>query len=552
MLKSDETSRREFVSFFGRSTAAVAGGSMTGVLTTQAFASKAGATPKAVPLVSTKPTNKDEVVLADGLKSQVLLTQGQIINKKNESFGDCNDFIAFVPDKLDPEHKALMWVNHEAFTPFALHGFGVQANRSKDDMAKERQSVGGSIVAFERDRKSGEWQPNLKSARNRRISAETEIPFAAGVKIMGAKSALGTVSNCSGGTTPWATVLSCEENYHDFYGEVAFSLSPGSTKSERRKIRPSVTGWETHFDHPPEHYGWVVEVDPTTGAARKHTSMGRFAHEGATVVTARDGRPVVYLGDDAKDQCIYKFIGDRAGSLDSGTLFVADLNERRWIPLTVNGDPRLKGAFADQLDLLIRTREAAKMVGGTPCDRPEDIEVDAQTGVIIIALTNNADKGNHHGSLLRIQEKDGNFLATTFQTSTLLAGGEGTGFSCPDNLVFDKQGNLWMTSDISSGKVGKTPYQSFGNNGLFVIPFSGPNSGKAIQVASAPVEAEFTGPCFSPDGRTLFLSVQHPGEESKDAATLTSHWPVGGTSIPRSAVIAITGPLLDSLVGSQM
>ena len=70
-------------------------------------------------------------------------------------------------------------------------------------------------------------------------------------------------------------------------------------------------------------------------------------------------------------------------------------------------------------------------------------------------------------------------------------------------------------------------------------------------MVSAPRDAELTGPFFAPDGKTLFLSVQHPGENSSGPDDLTSHWPNGGKEIPRSAVVAITGKTLDALQGTE-
>ncbi|MEM9731834.1 MAG: alkaline phosphatase PhoX, partial [Myxococcota bacterium] len=68
--------------------------------------------------------------------------------------------------------------------------------------------------------------------------------------------------------------------------------------------------------------------------------------------------------------------------------------------------------------------------------------------------------------------------------------------------------------------------------------------------ATAPVAAEFTGPKFTPDGRTLLLAVQHPGETTRSPDHITSHWPDGGDAMPACAVIALSGPLLDRLVAS--
>ena len=88
----------------------------------------------------------------------------------------------------------------------------------------------------------------------------------------------------------------------------------------------------------------------------------------------------------------------------------------------------------------------------------------------------------------------------------------------------------------------------FKNNGLFYIPMKGPHSGQVFQVASAPVDAELTAPTFSPDGKTLFLCVQHPGDSTNKMGEFTSNWPGGKKEdMPRSAVVTIQGPLLDLL-----
>ena len=154
----------------------------------------------------------------------------------------------------------------------------------------------------------------------------------------------------------------------------------------------------------------------------------------------------------------------------------------------------------------------------------EDIEIDPISGNILISLTNNKPKKDFHGSILKIKETNGKFDALTFSASTFIAGGEETGLTCPDNLAFDLAGNLWITSDISGSSMNKkdNQYTSFKNNALYVIPRHGKDAGNVIRVASAPKDAELTGPWFSPDGKTLFLSVQHPGEQTKDVNNPTS------------------------------
>jgi secreted PhoX family phosphatase len=266
------------------------------------------------------------------------------------------------------------------------------------------------------------------------------------------------------------------------------------------------------------------------------------------VVPAKDGRLAVYMGDDAKDQCLYKFISEAPGSLERGTLYVADTIKNMWISLNRESNPKLKKQFENQTEVLVRTREAARLVGGTPLDRPEDIKYDGITKSIIVALTNNVPKGNHYGSLLRLKEKNADPLSLEFETSTYVSGGTASGLACPDNLMFDPKGNLWIANDVAGVDLNKPPYETFGNNGLFVVPASGPNAGKVLQVASAPNDAELAGPFLSPDQKTIFLSVQHPGETSKSLEALTSHWPKGGKSVPRPSVVAISGPLLDKIL----
>ncbi len=336
-------------------------------------------------------------------------------------------------------------------------------------------------------------------------------------------------------------MLTCEENYDSFYGEAKYGAQ-GRVREQGSYL------WEKFFPkHEPEHYGWVVEIDPTTGAAQKHVALGRFAHECCTIAELPDKRIVAYSGDDANDECLYKFVSSAPRSLKEGILYVANLEEGKWVPLDWGSSAILQQHFKNQTDVLVRAREAAKHVGGTVLDRPEDIEIDPETGAVLVTLTNNIPKENYHGSILKIEETDGKHDALTFSHSTFLAGGEETGFACPDNMSFDRAGNLWFTSDISGSKIWEGPYASFGNNGLFVVPRKGPQAGEVIQIASAPVHAELTGPWFSPDGKTLFLSVQHPGENSESLSNLSSNWPEGGQAIPKPSVVCIEGELLEKI-----
>ncbi|SDM70753.1 hypothetical protein SAMN05421823_12016 [Catalinimonas alkaloidigena] len=490
--------------------------------------------PKTPDIVPLSPSANDALLLAKGLRYDLLVKWGDSISAQ-DTFGFNNDFLCFVPIQ-NKSHEGILWVNHEYVDPYFMHGS--LAPQSLAHVREEQYAVGGSLLHLEYA--GNTWQRKPTSAYNRRLTAETMIPFHWDEPIVKATHAKGTLGNCAGGFTPWGTILTCEENYHFFYGE---------RDHETNAIVPSERGWETFDPQPPEHYGWVVEVDPFTGKAQKHVALGRCAHECATVAMLNDGRVVVYTGDDKNDEHLYKYVSSKPRDLKEGKLYVAQLERGEWLSLDIREQPVLAAAFTSQTEVLIQLRKAAKLVGATPLDRPEDIEIDPVNGQVLVTLTNNVPKGNYFGSILKIKEHQNDHSALMFEASTLLTGGEETGFAAPDNLIFDRLGNLWFTSDISGSKMNKPPYERFKNNGLFVMPRHGKQAGQVLQIASAPVDAELTGPCFSPDGRTLFLSVQHPGEQSSQAGRWTSNWPHQGDAKPRSAVVTIQGPLLNQLQG---
>lgn len=515
-----ELDRREFLKFLGVTTCTLSSASV--------LVSLSGCnTQNEIQIPGLKPTSKDDLVLSKGLSYQKIISYGDPITP-SEVFGFNCDYLAYEPISSD---ELLMWVNHEYVNPQFIGG----VERTKENIDKELSLVGGSIIKIKKE--NNKWNYIKNDKLNRVVRANTKIPFNNGEVIRGQDYAIGTLGNCAGGKTPWGTFLTCEENFQDCYGD---------RNRKTDEVSSSWLGWETIYKRPPEHYGWVVEINPHTGEAKKHTTIGRFAHECATCVMAKAGNVVVYSGDDKKDEFIYKFISDAKDNLDKGTLYVADVINGKWLPLDLEKSPELKKHFKTQLDVLVYAREAARILGATEMDRPEDFEIHPSTGEIYLTLTNNSNKNNHHGSIFKIIETNGDYNSLTFKSETFSAGGKLGSFSCPDNLAFDKKGNLWVCTDISGSKIGKGKYEPFQNNGLFVIPSSGPQAGVPIQIGSAPVQAELTGLCFSPDYKTLFLSVQHPGERTKDLKNPTSNWPDGG--IPKSSVVAISGDLLDSIV----
>jgi len=333
-------SRRSFLHFLGRS--ALVGGTalssismLSSCKTNKVVTSSNLATntaPTNFTLSPLSPSSADDLVLADGLSYDTLISWNDFISDANV-FGFNNDYIAFVPLNDNDPTDGLLWVNHEYMDPKFVSGFDGTTEKTKQQVKQEQYAVGGSIVRIKLV--EGKWQVQKNDPYNKRITGMTRIPIAWDAGINSKKTAIGTLANCSGGITPWGTILTCEENYDLFYGETTYEVGAKSgTHIE------SYYGWEKHFPYPPEHYGWVVEVNPKTGDAKKLVALGRCAHECATVFETSDKKLVVYTGDDANDQCLYKFISDEAGSLEKGTLYVANTTEGKWISLNIDEKPK--------------------------------------------------------------------------------------------------------------------------------------------------------------------------------------------------------------------
>jgi secreted PhoX family phosphatase len=484
-------------------------------------------------------TDKDDIVLPAGYKYDVIALYGDKINAAGDTFGFNADFTCFLPIDGKNDH-GLLWVNHEYLGELeyyvtgydALHADPQDNRRTPEQIRKYLYALGGSVIEVKKE--DGRWKLVADSKYGRRVSGLTKHQLT-GPAASIATEVTGTFANCSGGVTMWNTILSCEENFESVVSDCRLPDA--------------------------KHYGWVVEVDPFDPAStpKKHTALGRFSHENTAMVIATTGQLVVYMGDDANDQYVYKYVSKgkfdpKAGKansklLEEGTLYVANFGKGKWVALdyatnealqkAVNSDN--KPLFASQADVLVNCREAAKVVGGTPMDRPEDVEVHPIDGTIFISMTNNSKHGNFYGQIVRMFEKDDNHAAEDFTFEIFATGGPQSGFAAPDNMAFDSAGNLWVVTDISSTSMNSGIYKSFGNNGVFFIPTSGSNKGEAVQFASAPVGAEMTGPWFTPDEKTLFISVQHPGENLKSYDAPTSHWPKGGSSLALPGVVAITG-----------
>jgi uncharacterized protein len=490
-------------------------------------------------------SDADELILPEGFNYTIVRKWGDKISP-NGIYGYNNDFAVYLPIDLQSGGKnsndGLMFVNHEYPDPMFVSDYSNEDYRAgkiktEEQILKEKLCVGISI--FRVKKINGKWKFTEDDNYARRIDALTKITLsgkAAGTPEMSnSYEAFGTMANCSGGVTPWGTVLSGEENFQDYTGEKGYRWNDGADKLIK------------------EHYGWMVEANPfdKNSPVKKRTSLGRFRHENICVHIAPDGRAVAYMGDDKEDECVYKFItknkfdsNDIAANydiLDEGDLYAADFTNNNWLLLDYDSSVKLKQNFKSQADVLINCDNASAVIGATPCNRCEDIEINKIDGSVFLAFTNNKPKNDYHGSIIRIVEKNNDHASLEFTWEVFAAGGVEAGFSCPDNLHFDSKGNLWVMSDISPGKIGKDMYTTFKNNSLFMIPTGGKDKGKAFRFAAGPVDTEMCGMCFSPDEKTMFLSIQHPGENSPTAESPTSRWPNFGNDIPRPALVAITG-----------
>jgi uncharacterized protein len=498
--------------------------------------------------------------------------------------------------------RGLLVMNHEYTDENALHTDGTKT-MSAEKVLKSQHAVGVSVVEVRKTAKG--YEPVLPSKYARRIHAQTPMAIAgpaAGHALMKTTfdptgtRVLGTYSNCAMGVTPWGTYLTCEENNQGNFGGKKEDADKADANQRRYGVVPGQqwAAWHLHderFDiikHPNEsnRFNWVVEIDPfdPTSTPIKRSALGRKRQESATVTTAKDGRVVVYMGDDARFEYIYKFVsqakvqkgGYSANKtiLDHGTLYVArfDTNGKgQWLELTQgkNGLSADKG-FADQGDVVIKARLAADLLGATKMDRPEWIAVHPQSGEVFVTLTNNSQRGdanrpgpdaanprskNLHGHITKWREAAGDAAATSFEWSHfVLAGDPSQGdagtkyphasqadiFGSPDGLYFDSGGLLWIQTDMSGQAMNKGAYEKLGNNAMLCANVA---TGEIKRFLVAPSGSEVTGCVLTPDRKALFVNIQHPGESNDGGeGAFNSTWPDGGLmgqTRPRSATVVV-------------
>jgi secreted PhoX family phosphatase len=595
----------------------------------------------------------DDLVLPEGFTYDVIAAWGDPVG--NDHFGYNNDYLSFIPTG---ENEGLLTINFEYISPRTwlqtyeqimgqslpteqlekafqsieektINAFALPAQSPIRQAILEMSQAGlkdlGIGVISLRRNSEGRWERTYSNL-DRRITGlsgwmdgrylQSTGPAAAIFRKTGegyddqlGDRMIGTFGNCAGGTTPWGTVLSAEENFQSYVPEGVYpdgtSFSPSETP-----FSANLGGMGNVFGLAGNKYGWIVEVDPANpdDYGTKHTWLGRYRHE-AVGIRVEAGQPLAfYSGCDRRGGHLYKFVSrdkvqnpqDKANSrlLETGTLYAAQFNPDgtgRWIALTaetpvnpnlpsvhvggmiclpqrpaggmiaVSDDEEIstyRASFKTLGDLYTGTPEeiqgailidahlAASAAGATCTARPEDTDI-AADGSLFIAFTSgfpdgetggpnqqvftgpNGETPYESGWIMRLVEQNNQPNAKTFKWQMFATGGEvadgGLGFSNPDNLEFDAQGNLWMVTDISTSMQNQPvpmdrmnesgqPMNSkdilgiYGSNSLWFFPTTGKAAGTAYLFAIGPVECELCGPFFAPDQQTLFVAAQHPGE----------------------------------------
>ncbi|MFD4142824.1 PhoX family protein [Streptomyces sp. NPDC058572] len=532
------------------------------------------------PGTAATPSAADTVIVGRGLTAHALAAWGTPLwaddaARRDDAAGQVRQVgthhsgLHFAP--LAAVGQGLLVISHEYVDERLLCPGGTHAGEAGQHLAKALAAIGVSVVQVCHNGKG--WQ-TVPSRRNWRITGSTPVTFSGPVSadhpaVWAPYPARGVLGASFSGTTPWGTYLACEENFNRFFGTDDASWAPDELQ-RRYALNAFGYGHRWHraddrFDlavHPgePNRHGWVVEVDPLrpNSSPIKRTALGRFKHAGATVVETH-GRVVVYSGDDENGGYLYKFVSrapwrnlrrQSRSPLDEGTLCVAQFEANgsgRWLPLVHGQGPLVRrNGWRDQADVLLRARQAADALRATPLDRPQQAAVHPRTRHGYLALANGAGNGacgsdpmprtaspaagNRHGHILRWQESGNDPTAHTFWWEIFATGGER--FSAPKGLSFDRVGRLW----IATGHCTDTAPQ-LGTNALLVTD---PATGALTRVATGPRGAELSGIAHTPDGKGVFVNVQHPGESGGQAPATPSAWPGRAPAgRPRSAVVAL-------------
>lgn len=552
------------------------------------------------------PNSDDRITVPPGYTAQVLIPWGTPLQRKGPAWrsdasntaaeqaqqvGSHHDGMHFFPLGKGPlgNRRGLLVLNHE-YIDRTLHYTDGDAVMTKEKVDKGLAGHGVTVIEIEQ---AGDKWRQVDSKFNRRVTGTTPVTFSGPVSgkhpaLKANNPAMGTLNNCSHGFTPWGTYVACEENWNGYFGTEDPAWTP-TAEQARYGVNREGFGYRWHLADPRfdvarnpnelNRFGWMVEIDPMNPRSTpvKRTALGRFKHEGATFWEAK-GRVVVYSGDDQDGDYLYKFVGDRPwrvhralgrSPLDHGTLYVArfdDDGKGSWLPLTFGkGKLTRANGWADQADVLLRTRQAADAVGATPLDRPEWVSVNPKNNDVYLTLTNgtgwpgevNPRTPNPYGHIVRWRERGGDNTATSFDWDIFVLAGdpaydpqvrldETNIFGSPDGIWFDGDGRLWIQTDISNSTQNRPDrgHDNLGNNAMLAAD---PTTGEIRRFLVGPRGAEITGVITTPDQRTMFINVQHPGESTTFWGSPTpenpravSNWPdFDPAGRPRSATVVI-------------
>lgn len=493
-------------------------------------------------------------------------------------------FFPYTKGRYESSRAGMLCINFEFGDNTTV--FGREYPESLEDVRTSQHAHGVGVVAIAEWK--GEWR-QISSRNSRRIHVNTPVSFSGPVAgstlldTLNGNVPLGTVNNCANGFTPWGTYLTCEENFNGYFGssdpDWKMGLDPLQAEAQDRygfSVGGFGYGWhefDKRFDlADPEYrneenrFGWVVEIDPwdATQTPVKRTAMGRCKHEGVAIVEGRGRRIVAYMGDDERFDYIYKFVSaddweamrrEGRSPLDEGTLYVAKFNDDNtgeWLELSTDNpvlaeDIRFRdeNGVPDQARILTFARLAADKVGATPMDRPEWTTIGAD-GYAYCTLTNNTRRteeqtdaanpiaNNEFGHIIRWKDDDF-YLGTTFQWDIFLiarsTAGTDDAFGAPDGLWGDPDGRLFIETD---GSQPEGPNGESLNDQMLVADI---NSGELRRLLSGVTDCEVTGLTYTPDRRTLFANLQHPGNGDPTVTNFPA--PTGSGKIPRDATLVI-------------
>ena len=462
----------------------------------------------------------------------------------------------------------MLCINHEYGQN--AHALGKNMPESLEDVRLSQNIHGVSVVKIKRDWK-GQWRP-ARSPFSRRITVNTPVQFsgpAANSPLLqnpAGNTPLGTVNNCGAGYTPWGTYLTCEENFNGYFGSLE-EFTP-SEEQARYGFTQNGFGYAWHafdkrFDlndvdyaNEANRFGWIVEIDPFDGTQKpvKRTALGRFKHEAIAIKELDDGRVACYMGDDQRFDYCYKFesdtawkraIADGQSPLDSGTLTVARFNDDGtgdWLPLTLD-NPDLAARFSDMGELLINARIAADIVGATPMDRPEWTTI-GKNGEVFWTLTNNTKRTETNAANPQAPNPNGHIIRTTdngsegFKWDIYILASETIdqeiAFSSPDAAWADEDGRLFIGTDGGQPQ-GLQDQLTVFDTTQELAEGEIPQPKRLLVGVNSD---EITGFAITPDRRTAFVNIQHPGNGDPGSTSFPAAKDSG--LIPRDCTLVIT------------